>query len=449
MTLYDCLLTSLERMAEAFHDPRPQARVPDFGIGLLCAEKPKTVTSALIWLGLGHQDWSASFHLLSDDAWAMHDLFDPLLEAALRLHSDPLAPLYSAQDDSLLRKSGRKMPGTYYGRDPQSPPFQTNLVLGQRFLQTSVLLRAPGRAAPARAIPVSFLHTPPLKAPPRSSAEVKKQIKEAAKKCTQSHAALGELRLLRERLDRLEARDRLLINSVDGSFANKNYLRDLPPRTVVVARLRKDAKLRAYLPPELRHGPRKYGPKLPTPEQYLRDESIPWQPLPIFVAGEVRTLYYKSIDLVCWPQATLDRPLRLIIIKPAGYRLRKGSRLLYREPAYLIATSLNVPVTTLIDCYLGRWEIEVNFREEKTGLGVGQAQVWNPRAVARAPAFLVACYSALLLACIEAFGDCRTDALEPLAAWRNDQPLRPSLKELIQLLRREVAQIRSTQSQAA
>jgi len=34
----------------------------------------------------------------------------------------------------------------------------------------------------------------------------------------------------------------------------------------------------------------------------------------------------------------LDLPLRLIIIKAAGYRLRKGSVLLYREPAYLIAT---------------------------------------------------------------------------------------------------------------
>jgi hypothetical protein len=449
MTLYDCLLPSLERMAEAFHDPRPQLRVPDFGLGLLCAEKPKTVTSALIWLGREHQDWSACFHLLSHDAWSMHDLFDPLLETALRLHPDPLAPIYSAQDDSLLRKTGRKTPGTSYARDPLSPPFQVNLVLGQRFLQTSVLMRVPGLSSPARAIPVSFLHTPSLKAPPHSSEQVKKQVKEARRKHTQSHAALGELAALRQRLDRLGRRDRLLINSVDGSFANKNYLRDLPPRTVVVARIRKDAKLRAYLPPELRHGPRKYGDKLPTPEQFRQDESIPWQPLEIFVAGELRTLYYKSIELVCWPQATLDRPLRLIVMKAAGYRLRKGSALLYREPAYLIATSLEVPIPLLIDCYLGRWEIEVNFRDEKTGLGVGQAQVWNPQAVARAPAFLVACYSALLLACIEAFADRRTDALDPLAAWRNDKPLRPSLKDLIHLLRREVAQIRRPQRAAA
>jgi hypothetical protein len=379
----------------------------------------------------------------------MRELFDPALEDAVKLRPEPHTPLFSAQDDSLLRKTGRKIPGTCYARDPLSPPFQTNLVLGQRFLQTSILMRVPGQQTPARAIPVSFRHTPPLKAPPHSSAQVKKQVKEAAKKKTQSHAALGELCALRARLDRLGAESRVLINTVDGSFANRNYLRDLPERTVAVARFRKDAKLRAFLPHQQRRGPRKYGNKLPTPDQYRQDESIPWQELPIFVAGQIRTLRYKCVDSVCWPQATLDRPLRLIIIKEAGYRLRKGSSLLYREPAYLIATSFDFPPAILIEAYLGRWEIEVNFREEKNGLGVGQAQVRNPKAVACAPAFLVACYSALLLSSIETFGDRRTDALDPLPAWRNDKPLRPSLRELIRLLRREAAQTRRPHSTAA
>jgi hypothetical protein len=45
-----------------------------------------------------------------------------------------------------------------------------------------------------------------------------------------------------------------------------------------------------------------------------------------------RALEYKEVVDVCWPKATRDRPLRLIVIKPAGYRLRQGSKLLYREP---------------------------------------------------------------------------------------------------------------------
>ncbi len=208
MILLPTLTPRLERLAEAWRDPRPRLRIPELAFGMLCAEHPKTVTSVLVWLGLQDQDWSWSYQALSSPTWRMHELFDPLLEDVLRLRPDPQSPLFSAQDDSLLRKTGRKMPGTFYARDPLSPPFQTDLVLGQRFLQTSMLMRVPGQQRPARSIPVSFRHTPPLKAPSRSSAEVKKQFKEAAKKKTQSHAALEELCALRLRLDRLGADSR-------------------------------------------------------------------------------------------------------------------------------------------------------------------------------------------------------------------------------------------------
>jgi hypothetical protein len=104
---------------------------------------------------------------------------------------------------------------------------------------------------------------------------------------------------------------------VDGGYANRTFLRRPPERTVVVARLPKNAKLRAYLPPDQRHGARKYGPNQPTPDQFLHDETIPWQTLTVFVAGQLRTLQYKVIDGLCWSRGTQDRPLSLILIKAA------------------------------------------------------------------------------------------------------------------------------------
>jgi hypothetical protein len=169
----------------------------------------------------------------------------------------------------------------------------------------------------------------------------------------------------------------------------------------------------------------------------LHNESVPWQEIEVFVAQKLHRLKYKVIDNVCWPRATADQPLRLIVIKPAGYRLRKGSKLLYRQPAYLICTSMAVPIEHLINAYLARWEVEVNFRDEKTVLGVGEAQVWNPVSAERTPAFLVAAYAALLIAQMQAFGDRRTEAFAPSPAWRKDHPLRPSLRDLIALLRNE------------
>jgi hypothetical protein len=44
-----------------------------------------------------------------------------------------------------------------------------------------------------------------------------------------------------------------------------------------------------------------------------------------------------------------------------GYRLREGSKLLYRQPAFLICTDSTLSVQHLLQSYLWRWDIEVNF----------------------------------------------------------------------------------------
>ena len=119
--------------------------------------------------------------------------------------------------------------------------------------------------------------------------------------------------------------------------------------------------------------------------------------------------------------------MRLILIKAPGYRLRKGSKLLYREPAFLITTDLTTPAAELIAAYLARWEVEVNFRDEKTLLGVGQAQVRHPQSVARAPAFLVAAYAMFCGAASDSSATAapRTLTSARLAQYRARTPLHP------------------------
>ncbi len=60
---------------------------------------------------------------------------------------------------------------------------------------------------------------------------------------------------------------------------------------------------------------------------------------------------------------------------PLGYRLRQGSRLLYRQPAYLLCTDPDLSLEEFLQSCLWRWDIEVNFREEKTLIGTGDAHV--------------------------------------------------------------------------
>jgi hypothetical protein len=91
----------------------------------------------------------------------------------------------------------------------------------------------------------------------------------------------------------------------------------------------------------------------------------------------------------------------------------------------------------LIQLYCDRWQIEVNHRDEKSILGVGQAQVHADKAVPRHPAFAVAVYSLLLLAGLQTFGPGRTSDYQPLPKWRRNAT-RPSLLDLLTVLRQEI-----------
>lgn len=437
--LIDCYREMIGTAIATFKDPRARNKAEEAAMGIICGDNPKTITSAIRWNGHQYLDWSSDYKLFSRAKWSHDELFHPLIAQALDYDSGLGPYVVGGTDDTLFRKAGKKAPGTAYLRDPLSPPFHINFVLGQRFLQSSLMVRAGGPDTQWRAIPVGLVHAPALKAPRRATPEQLAAIKEQRKKYNASVAAVKELQRLRDEVCQFCGGSKRLIQCVDGSFANKTYLGGAPADVTVVARGRKDARLRAYLPVNQRFGNQKYGRKVPTPEAILHDHFRPWKKLKVFIAGKRRFLKYKQVTDLCWPRVAGDKPMRLLVIKAAGYRLRKGSDLLYRQPAFLFALNAeNIPIKTLIEAYLARWEIEVSFRDAKTVIGVGQAQVWNRLSVERAPAFAAACHASLLLASIAAFGDKRTDEVfSPLPAWRKIPLLRPSIRDLVSLLRKE------------
>jgi hypothetical protein len=107
-------------------------------------------------------------------------------------------------------------------------------------------------------------------------------------------------------------------------------------------------------------------------------------------SGIAHELRYKHRKNMMWRTAGAGQILQLVIIAPLAYRLRKGSKLLYRAPGFLICTDPQLEPRQVIEAYFQRWDIEVNFRDEKTLLGVGQAQVRAEYSVESAPALSVA-----------------------------------------------------------
>lgn len=354
-----------------------------------------TVTGMLAAGGRQNQDWTAAYRLFGKSRIRQRELFAPAIKKVME-NQEGQEPLYTMMDDTIIRKRGRKISGTGWKRDPLGPAFHTNFVWGQRYLQISAALpdsEVPGRA---RGIPVSFQHAPPAAKPRKNaSPEALEEYKRQQKLCKISAVGAACLADLRDQIP-----EREIVCAVDGGYTNQEVFRSIPEGTTLIGRIRKDASL--FQVPEktslFSRGRKKYyGERLPTPEQARKDPSIPWQKITAFAAGKYHEFEIKTLAPVRW-KSSKDRDMLVVIIRPLAYRPSKNSRLLYRDPAYLICSDPLLPLDKLLQAYLWRWEIELNFRDEKTIFGVGEAQVRTPQAVQNLPAFIVAAYAFLLLA---------------------------------------------------
>ena len=438
------LLSAFEALLQSWRVVFPQQRSFDrayrLTFGLLACLRDHLTSSAICTTGRQFLDWSADYRLFNRSPWDPRRLFDAVLDTAVAFLAPDPTPIIVALDDTICRKTGRRIPGVSTWRDPQSPKFHTNLIPGLRFLQASLLV-SPTQPGPARALPLRF---EPAALPPKpkknASDDAREQYKQERKKSCLSNVGVAVIQSLRVAFNqRPTTRLRALLMVVDGSYTNRAVLSQLPPNTTLLGRIRKDAKLCFPVPDASRKKgrPRRYGPPAPAPQEILRDDSVPFIEFEAFAAGRRQTFKVKVVENLFWRKAGCDRPLRLLVIKPLGYRLRNGSKLLYREPAFLICTDLNLPIATLIQAYVYRWEIECNHRDEKSFIGVAEGQVRNPKAVQRLPQFQVAAYSLLLLASLQAYGFDRSDDFLPLPKWRR-KSIRPSIGDLLDLLRAQL-----------
>jgi hypothetical protein len=398
------------------------------------------VTGLLTTSGSQFQDWSSAYRLFSRDRLPVSDIFS-VVRHGVADQLPPGAPFRAVLDDSLLRRSGLHTPGVAWRRDPLGPRFQTNFVRGQRFLQISAAM--PGKDGGFRLAPIAFLHTPTPQKPKRNaSAETITQYRLDARDSRLCLRASEQINHLRESLDQdAGGKERTLILAFDGGYTNSTVLRNIPPRTTCIGRIRKDAHLCFPPDPAARkaQGRRlRYGADAPTPEQFRIDDSEPWQTMTFTHSGIAHQLRYKLRRNMMWRTAGVGRTLQLVIIAPLAYRPRKGSKLLYRDPAYLICTDPELDPRQIIEAYFQRWDIEVNFRDEKTLLGVGQAQVRSQVSVESAPALTVAAYGMLLVSAQRAFANSDVGLLpQPKWATGSTGP-RTSTQQLIHQLRAEV-----------
>jgi len=411
-----------ESCAERYHD--------HLLAQLLCLGR-HTITSLITTHGGQFADWTAHY-----DLYAKQRVDPKVLFRGIRNNIEDLngaqSPLILALDDTILRKTGQFIPGAAYRKDPLGPAFNINFVWAQRMIQFSACV--PNANGEGRMIPIDFVDaSTPRKPRKNEPAEKWAAYKEAMKQRNLNQVALDTLHAIQTER---EARPLRIV--VDGSYTNQNILRNLPENTTLIGRIRKDARLNALPEGQSPKGRKRfYGNDLPTPEQIRKDSSIPWRKVRAFAAGKMRTFQIKTYDRVRWRKAG-EMDLRLVIIRAIPRKGPRRSRA-YRQPAYLICTDPLLALEELLQNYIWRWDIEVNHRDEKTLLGVGEAQVRNPESAWSVPASAVAAYAMLILAAIRAYGWAGKPNVIPPPQWRDPKKKRrASTLDLVNELRREL-----------
>jgi len=440
MNLLSYLLQQTQRWALVFPQERSLQRAIALAFGILCGVGKRTLTRAISFQGNTQKDWSADYKVFSRSPWEPRALFHPVLEQAIQ--EQGLERIVLSTDDTRVWRHGQHVPQTQWHRDPMGPPFQTNLRWGHRFLQASLVLPLylqDGESS-SRSIPVRFEMAPVVKKPGKKAAEA--DLQEYRRQKKQKNLSVQFVALtqeVRQHLNQTGHGPKRLFQVGDGSFCNRTVLReDWEAQNVsLVVRCRKDIVLCRRAPGQ---GRRFYGKTKFTPEQVRRRSSkAPWQTAQIFHGRCFRKVRFKELIKVHWQGGARKRPVRLLVVSPVGYRTSKNGRQYYRRPVYLLTTDLTTPAEVLLQAYFDRWGIEVNHRDEKEILGVGQAQVWNGKSVSKVPALLVAMYSWLLLAGLKCYGPKRTQAYEPLPKWRRAAK-RPSCLDLVTLLRKQLVE---------
>jgi hypothetical protein len=261
-----------------------------------------TLTSLITTGGRQFRDWTADYSLYAKQRVDPGVLFSQV-RREIEAMNPPMQPLVVALDDTILRKTGKKIPGAAYRRDPLGPAFHLNLVWAQRMIQYSAAVLGP--KGEARMIPIAFQDASTPRKPRKNAGEEEvAAYRETMRQRNLNALAIEKLAALQQERTLPGEDPPPLHIVVDGSYTNRKVLRKKSRETVVIGRNRKDAHLNAKPDNQTPHGRKRlYGEDLPTPEEVRKDESIPWQEIEATVGGKRHKLRVKTLAPVRWRAA--------------------------------------------------------------------------------------------------------------------------------------------------
>lgn len=152
----------------AFTSDYAWAKCRELMYGELTCLGRHTVTGMLAASCNQFSDWSGAYRLFSNQRIDVSKIMNVVQENVLE-QTQQLPYIVAHMDDTIIKKTGKRIPGTSWRQDPLGPPFHANFIWGQRFIQMSLALPHNKKVGQSRAIPVDFHHSPTVVKPRRNA----------------------------------------------------------------------------------------------------------------------------------------------------------------------------------------------------------------------------------------------------------------------------------------
>jgi DDE superfamily endonuclease len=330
---------------------RPCFTAPSFrtfcglAAGLAAWPRRRSVVGMLLGAGLSAV-WphDRAHYFFARARWQIDELGLAVARLVVELLVSPGEPLTVAVDDSLFRRTGRKVYGAGWQHDG-SAPGRRKTGFGTCFVTAGIIVRLPFLARPACLPVLARLVLPGKKVP--WWARGSKTITPAAG--TKTATAVTLVTLLAAAFP-----GRTLHVVADAAYHGP-ALKLLPPAVTWTTRLPVNAVLHDLAPPRppgTRGRRRRKGERLGTPAQLA--EAAHWTPATVHAYG--RDQHKDLAGRTCLWYGCLDTTTVRVILARDDHGLLA-----------LVSTDLTTPADGLISRYAARWSIEMVFPQLAKG----------------------------------------------------------------------------------
>jgi DDE superfamily endonuclease len=344
-------------------------------VGLIGQPGRRTVTGMLTGAGLAHAVHHARAHWFFAGARWQPDRLGLAVAGLVVARLVPAgAALLIAVDDSLFRRSGRRVHGAAWCHDGAAKTRAGSRVAwGNCWVIAGLIVSLPMLDRPVCLPVLARLWRPGADQPT-------KQV--IAGRLVTAIAAAFPGRAVQVVADAWYAG----VDGAPGAARGGTRARaGVPPGVSLTSRLRANAVLTAIATPDpdpqqRRRGgrPRRIGARLGTPTQLAA--TADWTTRTVTRYGRTDTV--QLAEIVClWYGAYRSRTIRVILLRDPDRPTRAGYQLA------LITTDLTSSPAEIITRYAARWSIEVAIEDAKQTTGVGQARNRVPAAVERTVPF--------------------------------------------------------------